>query len=285
MAVAPKPRRHWFRYSLRTAGVVLTLFCLWLGWLANRAREQPLATERLRSIGAHVKYDRRPEQVPVPTWIRNRLGDDYFVNVVEAVLNDYVVNRKCNSLTPEQFDLAVSAMQRLPRLNKISFNYTGIRDEDLQRFAPLGSQIEVLYFNESFPGRLRGDSIRHLSQWHRLRELSIDCFALDSAFLTHVQKIPALKILRWSHEVDKDGLAAIAKCQHLEQLSFFLCRIDGSSLLVLRSAKRLKRLSFHNCSFQFAGPISVDGVEIEAPRLQKDSPPNGIKLSRNRFGG
>ena len=40
MAIADRPRRRWYRFSLRTLFVLLTLFCVWLGvqvkWIRDR---------------------------------------------------------------------------------------------------------------------------------------------------------------------------------------------------------------------------------------------------------
>src|SRR5713101_1137558 len=40
MPATAKPRRRWFRFSLRTLFVLLTLFCVWLGvqvkWIQDR---------------------------------------------------------------------------------------------------------------------------------------------------------------------------------------------------------------------------------------------------------
>ncbi len=41
-----RSRRRFFRYSLRTLFVVVTVFCVWMGITAKRARDQRLAQER-----------------------------------------------------------------------------------------------------------------------------------------------------------------------------------------------------------------------------------------------
>ena len=35
-----KPRRHWFRFSLRTMMVAIALICVWLGVISYRANKQ-----------------------------------------------------------------------------------------------------------------------------------------------------------------------------------------------------------------------------------------------------
>ena len=46
----PKPRRRFFRYSLRTLMIVVTVFCVWVGVIAKAAREQRLAVEAILAI-------------------------------------------------------------------------------------------------------------------------------------------------------------------------------------------------------------------------------------------
>jgi hypothetical protein len=247
-------RRFRFRYSLRTAGVLVTLFCIWLGWHANRARHQRIAVEQLHSIRATVVYDRQVGELYVPSWIRTKIGDDFFLNVVEVRLHDYRVGRQSLPLPPSQIDLAVDAMRYLPRLRQVTFNHTQIRDEDLQRFAPLASQVESLYFNE-FHGRLTGDGIRYLARWPRLRELTVHGNSLNKASLKYLVDLPALEVFGWGRgNLDETAFAALSQCKQLERLQIFMCWFEGISLAKLQSAKRLKAVTLHNCGPQSAWP-------------------------------
>ena len=88
-------RRRWLQFSLRTAFVLLTIGCLWLGWKVNRAGEQREAVEAIEALGGAVLYDwmlvedsqeikSRPvdEQRPRgPDQLRQLLGDDFFQHV------------------------------------------------------------------------------------------------------------------------------------------------------------------------------------------------------------
>jgi hypothetical protein len=38
---SPRPKRCWFRFSLRTLIAVVTVLCIWLGIQVNAARRQP----------------------------------------------------------------------------------------------------------------------------------------------------------------------------------------------------------------------------------------------------
>jgi hypothetical protein len=62
----PKPRRRWFRFSLRTMLVLVTLLCLYLGWAMNWKRQRREWLERSDvasfNIGknAHAPWPLRP---------------------------------------------------------------------------------------------------------------------------------------------------------------------------------------------------------------------------------
>jgi len=55
-----KPKRRWFRFSLRTLLVLATIACAGFGWLGvkmQQARRQQQAVEKLEKLGARVVYD------------------------------------------------------------------------------------------------------------------------------------------------------------------------------------------------------------------------------------
>lgn len=48
-----KPRRRWFRFSLRTLLVVVTLMGVWLGWVTSVVRERRAALQEIRANPAY----------------------------------------------------------------------------------------------------------------------------------------------------------------------------------------------------------------------------------------
>jgi hypothetical protein len=63
--MAQAPNRRWFRYSLRTLFIVVTLFACWLGWNLNkvRQREQVLRQKNITSAGMDWAT-KQPRQTP-----------------------------------------------------------------------------------------------------------------------------------------------------------------------------------------------------------------------------
>ena len=63
----PKPRRRWFRFSLRTLLVVMLLFGVVFGvlaWMANEARRQRKVVADLRDMGAIVSFSDEEPSMP-----------------------------------------------------------------------------------------------------------------------------------------------------------------------------------------------------------------------------
>ena len=65
-----KPRRRWFQFSLRTLMVLVTVLCVWLGLVSERARKQREAVAAIEALGGWVWYDYQNsgQEPPGPKW-------------------------------------------------------------------------------------------------------------------------------------------------------------------------------------------------------------------------
>ena len=86
----PKPKRRWLRFNLRTLLIVLTVFCVWLGWYLLRVEQQRDAVRWVAEDGGTVRYDYDFDlddesiddgKPSVPKWLLDMLGVDYFSTV------------------------------------------------------------------------------------------------------------------------------------------------------------------------------------------------------------
>jgi hypothetical protein len=73
---APKPRRRWFSFSLRTMFVAVSLFCMWLGYELNWIRERR----------AFLRMNMQKDSLAVPApWSIRVLGErGYFIVYVQT---------------------------------------------------------------------------------------------------------------------------------------------------------------------------------------------------------
>jgi len=86
-----KLRRRWFQFSLRTLFVLVTVLCVWLAVTANRARNQREAVAAIEELGGSVRYEYQNsfgQEPPGPKWLRELVGEEYFVSVVDVFLHN-----------------------------------------------------------------------------------------------------------------------------------------------------------------------------------------------------
>jgi hypothetical protein len=127
------------RVSLRGAILLLTIFCLWLGYLTFNVRQQKNAVDRIRRLGGSIPYDWQapvdvgggrftvPTGPSVPKWFRALLGDDYFQTVT--------------GVSFKQKEVDSSVLNGLPHLERVGFYQCNV--SDLGVFAQLSRLKDV----------------------------------------------------------------------------------------------------------------------------------------------
>ena len=133
-----KPRRRWFQYSLRTLLVLVTVLCVWLAVTANRARKQREAVAAIEAVGGVVYYEyqtKSGQKPPGPKWLRELIGDEYFVSVVLVDFNETQVT-----------DAGLMHLKGLTKLELLYLNRTQITDAGLEHLKGL-TNLEDLWLN------------------------------------------------------------------------------------------------------------------------------------------
>lgn len=122
------PRR--FQFSLRSALIVLTVACLWIGRQADKAHRQRAAVKEIEAMGGVVQYAWQPDlsdwptesrwshvrlepttgRPNVPAWLRAALGDDYFQEVKAVALCPMAITYKRKPRTVEYDGRLVSPL-------------------------------------------------------------------------------------------------------------------------------------------------------------------------------
>jgi hypothetical protein len=207
---AAKPKRRWLRFSLRTLLVLVTIVGVWIGSQMSAARRQKQAVEALQSAGAEIYYDYQrkvgpppitlpPPSIPgtkppshyfdpratvaAPEWLRVRLGDDYFKNVI-----DVQFNRQNSSFEPS----VLRMLSNLPRLRCFwILEGKNVRDADLGAFAHL-SDLEVLHISNA---PIKGSFLASLRNPERVIALGFTDTEFDDNAMSYFAAMPNLEKL------------------------------------------------------------------------------------------
>ncbi len=131
---APKPRRRYLKFSLRTFFVLLTLVCVWFGWQVNQANRQRKAVAWVLEMGGSVEYDYEVDGAGNIIADSPELLRDFYqqVEVVHLIRDTQV-----SDLTP---------LANLQSLKTLGLGATQIRD--LTPLANLQS-LESLYLGDT----------------------------------------------------------------------------------------------------------------------------------------
>ena len=194
---SPPLKRRFFRYSLRTLMLVVTVFCVWLGVTAKRARDQRSAVEVIEALGGEVEYEHEPKRTPYeggfivwgnpntvnrappgPEWLRGLIGDEYFFSVRLVRLSRTTTD-----------DASLAAVARFADMKSLLLDDTRVSDAGLE----------------------------HLKGLVNLRELNVIDTLITDAGLEHLRGLTSLRLLQLQHtkvteDSARDLAAALPEC-------------------------------------------------------------------------
>jgi Leucine-rich repeat (LRR) protein len=283
--------KHWIRFRLRTAFLVLTFVCAFLGWWVVRAERQRMAVAAVRDAGGSViyTYERDPIRGPLknpkpwaPAWLRKTLGDDLFITV-EGV---YCEGRKFDD---DAVDRLVPKLRRVSNLRWLELRSTSITDAALGRIAEL-TQLERLLIRSSANGSERtqitdtglaqlhtlsglrflslekctidGSAFEHLGTLRGLEELDLRDTEFNNTAARYLHQFTRLTYLNlWKTQITDAAMGEILYLDHLEKL-FLSDNLTDSAATDLAKLRRLKVLDLSNSAFSDAA------VEALQNRLQ-----------------
>src|SRR5262245_39979121 len=163
-----RPRWKWFRYSLRSLLLLVTMICVVIAWKVVPTLQQTYAINALKGTGRYVtfQYDyqfrhienEKGKPAPEPSWVAKIFGVDAVHDIVKVQIIDDEYRR------PEDFQQAVSSLYYLPRLRYLQIYAPRSAPLDLTPLARL-KNLEELHLYED---RVDDDALQNL---HRLDHL------------------------------------------------------------------------------------------------------------------
>jgi hypothetical protein len=185
---APMSRPR-FQFRLRTLLLFVTAFAVWFGTLAKRANDQRRAVAAIKAAGASVIYSHQLKDDgldynaddPGIDWLRNLLGDDYFMTAVGAGF-------PCDS--PD-----ISVLRMLPNVRAIYYNAFFNRDDGLEQAAGF-SDLEQL----AIDGDITNSALSKLPSFPKLRTLYLWSEGKTKVSVAELgkllERLPSLKVVR-----------------------------------------------------------------------------------------
>ena len=280
-----KPRRRWYQFTLRTAGVWIALFCLLLGsfaWWRDRAERQRKVVEELRALGATVEYrysslTKRPgihdgfnyavssqDEFFLCSWLRRALGDNFVYNVDRVMLTDSPAFFQSPSATR---DLILHLLQKCPHIKELKVEGNVVRVVDLKE-TPFLQSLEILHIctvSSDSRGGLTDNDLQVLGRATSLQELCIERQLFDDAGLKHLQNCRQLQILLFTDtNMGDEGLRHVSEITGLVQLHMHRALITDAGLKHLHKLSQVQYLTLAG------NAISGEGLADVGPqsRLQ-----------------
>ena len=190
MTDAAKPKHHRCPYSLQLLLLLMFLASIGMSWFVvrmQRARRQREAVEAILKVHGAVGYDYqigasgsmiKGAQPPGPPWLRKLLGDDFFGNVVSAVVHDDSSLKYLKGLTTLQSvsvwdsdvtDAGVEDLNALPSFRVLILGGTEVTDTTLEHLKGLTTLQWLILMNV----KVTDAGLEHLKGLTKLQSLSL----------------------------------------------------------------------------------------------------------------
>jgi Leucine-rich repeat (LRR) protein len=176
-------KRPWFRYSMRTLLLLMTIVAFWLGYAANQVRIRKQAIDSVTRAGAEVTYlkDKAGSlQLSGPAWLRRFLGDEWFVTPRFVFFRDYSVT-----------DDKILPVRALTSVRRLDLSDTKISDKALVAVGEMDG-LEHLYLMGT---NVTDAGLQHLDGLKRLRVLDLQGTNVTDAGLDYLREMRSLNRL------------------------------------------------------------------------------------------
>jgi hypothetical protein len=270
--------RRWFRYSLRTLLVAMTIVSLGIGWWVNSARRQQKAIAQINSLvdlshsRVSVFYDYQtagPRSILdwgeyyrttinkngeswLPPKVLSSLGQDFFHNVSTVYFSGgSFASTASEGLANGSHPMDESVLKdvgALVRLSDLSIDFP-VTDAGVAHLANLRGLRSLEISNAS---GLTDESLRILSRLPRLEALRLFGCQFTDHGLAHLSAMRQLKLLNLNelHNEKRDsgftsdGVAQLSKLSNLEalSLSFPTTQSVADGIGQLAALKRLRMI-------------------------------------------
>jgi hypothetical protein len=194
-------------YSLRALLVGTALTAIWLGVVSHRARQQRIAVRALKEVGGHPVYDYMLAQSdavggdmaktvpPGPAWLRELVGDEYFMRPVELIFQKGRIT-----------DQGLERIRLFSGLKAIHLQDRNISDAGIPHLCDLES-VEHLSLSGN---RITDNGLAQLQGLNNLRRLDIEFNDISDAGLVTLSRFKNLDtVCAYGTRITREGVAKL----------------------------------------------------------------------------
>jgi len=251
-----KSTRRFVRFSLRGLLIVMTVLCIWGGITVNRVHRQKRAVEAVIRDGGYISYHYQsqpdngapgfgrggyglgrggyvgrgaftgrwaPPKPPGPKWLREWLGDHYFVTPV-------LVQNRGQGATDEN---SIAYLKDMPSLETLSWREAKFEQSDFEAIGSL-HQLRKLFVYYS---NMNDEGLSKLKGMTNLEMLGLSGTEITDAGLAHLASLPKLTYLSIAKtKLTDDGISHLEKMTSLREIELFRTNVTREGVKSLQSA-------------------------------------------------
>jgi hypothetical protein len=273
------PTRRWFQWRLRTLLAGVTILCVMLGAVVDRAARQGRAAQWLAERGFHVRISSK-----APTWLPSCLGQGFFKRFVVDGMGQglHHISRgevlDCGRLDSawlfENIDLFWGAEtwtlpRPPPRPPALPIGSAGELGERLTAL----DACRGLLLQDAHLGH---DALRCLNKLSGLQHLDLRRSAIGDDDLHHLASLSNLQTLNLSETGVTDvGLRHLTSLTRLENLTLDRTAVSDAGIEHLKCLRGLRKISLDQTRFSQQGRKTLARALPDC-RVDGEMPVNGL---------
>lgn len=232
-------KRRWFRFRLRTLLVLMTLLCVWMGWLMVGVERQRRVVATLSKYNAELGFNPFTSSPPVYHWVPKWLHE----SIRLYLPNDYKRLTQVTIDSPELRAEDLAVLTDLPNLRLLSLTGLAVTDECMPYIADL-KQIKVLKLIDT---KVTDDGLKHLSGLTNLESLLIPGNRITDAGIVHLRSLSKVDSL-YLDGIDVTGacIRSLAELDALRVVMLSNTAVCGPDLALLARLSKLELVVLHN---------------------------------------
>jgi hypothetical protein len=174
--MATTAKQRWYRFSLKTLLVVMTLLAVGLGFYVNSYRQRRAAVAAIEDLGGVMGV-----QYMGPEWLRSRVQDEkYFWDPAGVHFNG-----SDHQLTDAELKRVMPYLKTFERLQDLSLPSPKITNAAIPMLLPLANKLVNLDLSQS---QITVDALVHLKRFRNLAMLVITHTPLSTADIDEFKK-------------------------------------------------------------------------------------------------